>query len=115
MVLDERSELRSDISPRRLLRLAAAAQVSALPPHAASWIAIFDVGSRNSRARCPVIDAILIDGYIELGEERPGPNPLLITCSGIAQEEAERFVSSMSGEHRLPALLGCVDRASRGL
>ena len=99
--------------------------------------------------RGSVPETILIDGYVWLGEGRPGlghslhealggripvigvaktrfqrapavevrrgasASPLFVTAVGLAQERAENFVRSMHGPHRIPTLLGCVDRASR--
>ncbi len=43
------------------------------------------------------------------GSERP----LYVTARGMDQRQAARLVSAMHGEHRLPTLLGLVDRLAR--
>lgn len=41
--------------------------------------------------------------------------PLYVTAMGIEVEHAARLVAGMHGEHRIPTLLGLVDRLARGL
>lgn len=41
--------------------------------------------------------------------------PLYVTAAGIEVEHAARLVEGMHGAHRIPTLLGLVDRATRGL
>lgn len=41
--------------------------------------------------------------------------PLWVTAMGIEVEHAARLVTGMHGEHRLPTLVGLVDRLARGL
>lgn len=41
--------------------------------------------------------------------------PLWVTAMGTAVEPAARRVAAMHGEHRIPTLLGLVDRLARGL
>lgn len=41
--------------------------------------------------------------------------PLYVTAMGLAVEHAARLVGGMHGEHRIPTLLGLVDRLARGL
>jgi deoxyribonuclease V len=41
--------------------------------------------------------------------------PLYVTSVGLAVEHAARLVTAMHGEHRIPTLLGLVDRLARGL
>jgi deoxyribonuclease V len=44
------------------------------------------------------------------GESRA---PLFVTAQGMAREEAARLVGAMHGAHRLPTLIGRVDRLAR--
>jgi deoxyribonuclease V len=41
--------------------------------------------------------------------------PLWVTAKGMEVEHAARLVASMHGSHRIPTLLGLVDRLARGL
>ena len=41
--------------------------------------------------------------------------PLYVTAMGLPVEHAARLVAGMHGEHRIPTLLGLVDRLARGL
>jgi deoxyribonuclease V len=98
-----------------------------------------------------VVDGVVVDGYVWLGEARPGlgahlwealgqrvaivgvaktrfdgaegvqhevtrgqsKRPLYVTAAGIAAKTAADHVASMAGAHRVPTLLGRVDRLCR--